>query len=742
LDPTRAFRFQVRGDAHRVSGDLIPAIADYSEAIRLDPTKRLFRFYARGNAFRDTAQYKRALSDYAVAQQLEPNNGWVLLERGRTYARMGQVQSARTEFDAALTTNQTDSELRGAVERELAQLPTIAIAESDSPKNQPPASFPSVSDFTQPSRQQHAADGGLSSVAPSLRHPSHGGRVAVLVVPGAARGNARNVIAHADEEAYRKLLRDIGFDVLTISPSSRPDLDQALREAARRVPNGGEIAMFVLGTALSDANELYVMPADAPAEAEMQPGGLDAAGLRLGDVLRRIHARAPRHFVVIVDECRRITCGGPECAVEATAGTTGASIIAAHRISARAGSNAPLAQRTSIRDLLTPEMVKEGQNFFSLFGSLTQRLAGSNIALISTSALSNEFSFVPANYFATLPTDCNRVAANADANVLRTVNLEPLLQACERATSTWPYAPHFAAQLAVVREQRAFQRAVASCDDRAAIPGYASTYPSGRYKAVVQQFEADCRTRLAELQEERDYQDAIASCGNFTPARGYQMKYPNGRYRREVNEFVSVCERKAQREHEHDIWIAGDECDRLAANPHDLRKSTTAPGITYGDLSSHANEAALACEKAAHGFPNEPRFRYQHARALQHVDRNKAFSIHEGLVRLQYPAAYDNLGWLYITDRNSEASAIGHFRAGSSLGDPDSMVSLAEMIIRGKTQSRGSGETVLALYCRAAQLGHIEAMQGCQRAQDRMQIEQQRLMLDFFGGIIRNISQQ
>jgi hypothetical protein len=579
-----------------------------------------------------------------------------------------------------------------------------------------------------------AAEAGLSSAAPTLRHPSHGGRAAVLVVPGAARGNARNAIAHADEQMYRKLLRDIGFDVLTIGPLSRPDLDQAMREAARRLPNGGEIAMFVLGTTLSDANELYVMPADAPAEAEQQPGGLDAAGLRLGDLLRRIQARAPRRFVVIVDECRRVGSAGPECAVEAAAGTTGASIIAAHRINTRPGSNDPLAQRSSTRELLALEMVKEGQNFFSLFGSLKQRLAGSNITLVSTSALSTEFAFVPVNYFATLPTDCNRVAANADANVLRTANLEPLVQACERATSTWPYAPHFSSQLAIVREQRAFQKAIVSCDDRGATAAYLSNYPSGRYKTSVQQFETDCRTRLAELQETRDYQAAIASCDNLArPATEYQRKYPNGQHRREVSEFLGGCRAK-------DATAAADACDRLAANPNDQRKPKSVPGVPYGELAGHAKEAAQMCEKAAEGFPNELRFRYQEARALQQLDRNKAFSIHELLVRQRYPAAFDNFGWL----QNNESAAISYFRTGTDLGDPDSMVSLAEMTIRGRVQPRGRNETVLALYCRAAQLGHIEAKKGCQRAQQATpaQLEQQRLMLEFFGAIIRNTPQQ
>src|SRR5262249_1995687 len=388
--------------------------------------------------------------------------------------------SARQDFDGALGKDPTNAELRTAVERERSELPSTAIVTS--PSYPTPTVLPNEPESAPPEKPDKA---GLSNAAPTLRHPSHGERAAVLVVPGAVRSNARNVIAHADEEAYRKLLRDIGFDVLTIGPLSRPDLDQAMREAARRLPNGGEIAMFVLGTALSDADEIYVMPADAPAEGGLRPGGLDAVGLRLGDMLRRIQTRTPRRFVVIADECRRIGSAGPECAVEAAAGTTGASIIAAYRIGARTGTNEPLAQRSSTRELLALEMVKEGQNFFRLFGSLKQRLAGSNIALVSTSTLSTEFAFVPVNYFATLPTDCNRVAANADANVLRTTNLEALVQACERATSTWPYAPHFSSQLATVREQRAFQRAIASCDDRSASAAYLSNYPSGRYKTSI-----------------------------------------------------------------------------------------------------------------------------------------------------------------------------------------------------------------------------------------------------------------
>src|SRR5947209_5550355 len=109
-----------------------------------------------------------------------------------------------------------------------------------------------------------AAEPGLTRAMATAHHPGHPGRMAILVVPGTAQDSPHNAAAHADEEAYRTLLRNLGFDVLTIGPLSRPDLDQALREAARQAPAGGEVAVFVLGTVLSSGKDVYLMPRDAP----------------------------------------------------------------------------------------------------------------------------------------------------------------------------------------------------------------------------------------------------------------------------------------------------------------------------------------------------------------------------------------------------------------------------------------------------------------------------------------------
>ena len=118
------------------------------------------------------------------------------------------------------------------------------------------------------------------------------------------------------------------------------------------------------------------------------------------------------------------------------------------------------------------------------------------------------------------------------------------------------------------------------------------------------------------------------------------------------------------------------------------------------------------------------------------------------LVSAHYPAAYDNLGWLYFTDKKNIFEAVKFFRAGVQLGDPDCMVSLAEMIDKGHTWPFNSDESKLALYGRAAALGHVGATQALQVEQNNetkkeadldQQRQQQRIMLDMFGTIIQNI---
>ena len=159
-------------------------------------------------------------------------------------------------------------------------------------------------------------------------------------------------------------------------------------------------------------------------------------------------------------------------------------------------------------------------------------------------------------------------------------------------------------------------------------------------------------------------------------------------------------ERELKRERESQ---AAQFCDQLAGNPTDQHR--VGGGVSYEALDANAGQAAEYCELAAKQAPSELRFQYQWARALQHIDTERAFAILQSLVKKRYPAALDNAGWLFYTRRNIP-EAVNHFRMGTQLGDPDSMVSLAEMYDRGHARPRSEDETKIALLERAARLGH------------------------------------
>jgi tetratricopeptide (TPR) repeat protein len=165
-------------------------------------------------------------------------------------------------------------------------------------------------------------------------------------------------------------------------------------------------------------------------------------------------------------------------------------------------------------------------------------------------------------------------------------------------------------------------------------------------------------------------------------------------------------------------------CDKLAANPTDQNRA--AQGVTFEVLKGQAREAIENCELAAKQSPTVLRFKYQWARALQTIDREKSLEMMTELVKKRYPSAFDNAGWLLITQREKFAEAVNHFRRGVELGDPDAMVSLAEMCTRGYAKPR-QGETPIALLERAARLGHIGATRELERLkQESVELENQR----------------
>ena len=86
-------------------GDYDRAIADYTEAIRLDPNNDI-AYNKRGYAHYNKGDYDKAIADFTQAIKLKPNNAYYLYTRGyAAHYNKGDYDRAIADFEAALRIN-------------------------------------------------------------------------------------------------------------------------------------------------------------------------------------------------------------------------------------------------------------------------------------------------------------------------------------------------------------------------------------------------------------------------------------------------------------------------------------------------------------------------------------------------------------------------------------------------------------------------------------------------------------
>ena len=98
LNPNYAIAFYNRGYAWRAKGEYDRSIADYDQVIRLDPNFSA-AFNNRGTAYDDKKDFDRAIADYDQAIRLDPNYARAINNRGNAYEAKGDYALAALDFD-------------------------------------------------------------------------------------------------------------------------------------------------------------------------------------------------------------------------------------------------------------------------------------------------------------------------------------------------------------------------------------------------------------------------------------------------------------------------------------------------------------------------------------------------------------------------------------------------------------------------------------------------------------------
>jgi len=113
LNPNHADAYYKRGNVYSMMGkpDNDRAIAEYTQAIRLDPNYS-GAYYNRSVAYNNKGDYDRAIADCTQAIKLDPNNSEAYLNRGYSYIQKNDLIRATTDFEAAVRIDPNNTNAR------------------------------------------------------------------------------------------------------------------------------------------------------------------------------------------------------------------------------------------------------------------------------------------------------------------------------------------------------------------------------------------------------------------------------------------------------------------------------------------------------------------------------------------------------------------------------------------------------------------------------------------------------
>jgi tetratricopeptide (TPR) repeat protein len=295
-DPTYSNAYNNRGVAWFKKGDNERAIADFDNALRLaqDETIRAQAYQNRGSAHHKKKDFDLAIQDFGQAISLNPKYAMAFNNRGVSFEVKGDLNSALADYRAASRLETENQVILNNVRRVEQRLVSGAAAPS-------PGSAVAVVAPQQAGPASATASPQQSQSVPPLAAATPVGRRIALVI---GNGKYQHAVALPnpanDARAVAKTLGEIGFEVALGTDLDRGGMEGRLRDFLDKASSAQVALVFYAGHGLQVDGRNYLVPVDAKLET--------ASDLNFGTVdLDRILASLEdpaRANIVILDACR------------------------------------------------------------------------------------------------------------------------------------------------------------------------------------------------------------------------------------------------------------------------------------------------------------------------------------------------------------------------------------------------------------------------------------------------------
>jgi tetratricopeptide (TPR) repeat protein len=282
LDPKIVAAYAGRAASYVRKGNLDLALKDLNEGLRLNPNNAAVH-NGLGLYHMAKGEYDSALVDFNTAIRLVPQYLYAYSHRAEAYESNGDLAAALADFRVALGLDPDKRQVGGReaadgiarVEQKLAAkaggTTKVSVANT---RISPPA----VAPVAAPIGRRVALVIGNSKYryAPQLRNPSN------------------------DASDIAQALRKLGFDVVEGRDLDKHGMEDRTREFGRKLEGADLALLFYAGHGLQVAGKNYLVPIDARIE---RAGDLSLDTIEVGQILAPMEAEK-RVNLVFLDACR------------------------------------------------------------------------------------------------------------------------------------------------------------------------------------------------------------------------------------------------------------------------------------------------------------------------------------------------------------------------------------------------------------------------------------------------------